>query len=181
MAKLNLGSGIKPLEGFINVDFTKREGVNVVHNLERFPYPFKDNSVDYILMDNSLEHLEDTIRVMEELHRICKPNTIIEIIVPHYSSAGAFASLTHKRFFGSQSFNDLTTDSWYMYTDVKFKILQNKIIWFGLRNWWFIRPLKFVMDKIINIRPFWAERFFCYMIGGFDCIHFKLKVIKNKK
>ena len=178
MKKLNLGSGLNPLKGFINVDFTEREGVDVVHNLETFPYPFEDNSIDYILMDNSLEHLEDTLKVMEELHRICKPNAIVEIMVPHYSSAGAFASLTHKRFFGSNSFNDLITDSWSLYTHAKYRILQNKIRWFSCRNWFFIRPLKFFMDKIINIKPFWAERFFCYTIGGFDSIHFKLQVIK---
>jgi len=179
--KLNLGSGQKPLEGFINVDFIKRRGVDVVHNLENFPYPFKDNSVDYVMMDNSLEHLEDTIRVMEELHRICKPNAIIEIFVPHYSSAGAFSSLTHKRFFGSQSFNDLTDESWSKYSSIKFKILQNKLEWFSCRDWFWIRPIKFIIDKIINIRPFWAERFFCYTIGGFDSIHFKLQVKKSFK
>jgi len=181
MKKLNLGSGMKPLKGFINVDFTQRKGVDVVHNLEKFPYPFKDNSVDYIMMDNILEHLEDTIKVMQEIHRISKPNTIIDIIVPHYSGAGAFTSLTHKKFFGSQSFNDLEPSRWQRYIKPEFKILKNKLYWFDCRNWAWIRPIKFIMDKLINIRPFWAERFFCYIIGGFDCIHFKLQVLKDEK
>ena len=181
--KLNLGAGIDMKKSsnnikWINVDFIKRRGIDIVHNLEKFPYPFKDNSIDYILMDNILEHLKDTIKVMEELYRISKPNTIIEIIVPHYSSAGAFSSLTHKRYFGSQSFNDLERTNWQKYSHAQFKILQNELDWFSCRDWWFIKPFKLLINWIINIRPFWAERFICYNIGGFDTIYFKLKVIK---
>ena len=181
--KLNLGAGIDIKKSsnnvkWVNVDFIKGKGIDVVHNLEKFPYPFKDNSIDYILMDNILEHLEDTIKVMEELYRICKLKAIIEIMVPHYSSAGAFSSLTHKRFFGSQSFNDLEESNWQKYSHAKFKILQNKLRWFSCRNWLFIRPFKLLINWIINIYPFWAERFLCYNIGGYDSIHFKLEVIK---
>jgi len=183
--KLNLGAGVNKKKSsknikWINVDFMKEKGIEVVHDLEKFPYPFKDNSIDYILMDNILEHLNDTIKVIEELYRISKPNAIIEIMVPHYSSAGAFSSLTHKRYFGSQSFNDLEgiNSNKGRYTKAKFKILQNRLRWFSCRDWWFIRPIKLFIDWIINLSPFWTERFLCYPIGGFDSIHFKLKVIK---
>ena len=153
MKKLNLGSGLKPEKGYINVDFVKREGVDVIHNLEKFPYPFKDNEFDEVLVDNVLEHLEDTIKVMEELHRISKHNGIIKIIVPHYSSCGAFNHLTHKRYFGSSTFDSLEEDRWQYYTKVRFKILENRLKWFSMRNWIWIRPLKYLIDGIININP----------------------------
>ena len=185
---LNLGAGVNQKRStnnvrWVNVDFMKEEGIDIVHNLEEFPYPFKDNSIDYILMDNVLEHLKDTIKVMEELHRICKPNAIIEIFVPHYSSACAFSSLTHKRYFGSQSFNDLARidSNFKRYTPIEFKILQNKLRWFSCRDWWFVRPFKLLIDRVINLNPFWAERFLCYYLSGFDSIHFKLQVIKTRK
>jgi len=179
--KLNLGSGLDIKEGWINVDFTNKDGANVEHNLEIFPYPFKNNSVDEILMNNSLEHLEDTIKVMEELHRICKPNAIITIIVPHYSGCMAFGHLTHKRFFGSGSFNNFKPDNWERYTDFSFNVLENRLIWLDCRNWWWIRPIKKIIDKIINKNPFLAERFLAYPLGGFDHINFKLEVLKNDK
>ncbi len=179
MNKLNLGCGLDIKEGWINVDLTKKNGADVEHDLEVFPYPFKDNSVDEIFMDNVLEHLENTIKVMEELHRISKPNTIITIIVPHYSGCMAFSHLTHKRFFGSGSFDNFKPDSWEKYSEVEFKVLENKLIWLDCRDWFWIRPLKKIINKLININPFIAERFFCYPLGGFDHISFKLKVIKN--
>ena len=179
MKKLNLGCGLKPFEGYINLDFIEREGVDVIHDLEKFPYPFEDNTFDEIFMDNVLEHLEDTIKVLEELHRISKPDAIIEIIVPHYSSSMAFAHLTHKRFFGSQSFNTLEERIWEKYTSVEFKIIQNKILWLNCRDWFWIRPLKFIIDKVVNYNKFMSEKFLCYLLGGFDHVHFKLKVIKR--
>lgn len=179
--KLNLGCGLDIRKGFINVDFVKRNGVNIIHNLEEFPYPFKNNSIDYILMDNVLEHLENTIKVMEEIHRILKPNGIIEIIVPHYSGCMAFSHLTHKRFFGSGSFDIFEHNSWERHSDIEFKILEKRLIWLTCRNWFFIRLIKKIIDKLININPFLSERFLCYPLGGFDHILFKMKAIKGEK
>ncbi len=177
--KLNLGAGLNIKEGWVNVDFIPDNGADIIHNLEEFPYPFKDNSVDEILMDNVLEHLEDTIKVMKELYRISKPNALITIIVPHYSGCMAFGHLTHKRFFGSGSFKNFEEDHWERYTDFSFKVLENKLIWLDCRNWFWIRPIKKVIDWIINVNPFMSERFLAYPLGGFDHIKFKLNVIKE--
>ena len=131
--KLNLGCGLKLLKEYINVDRTNKNGADVVCNLEKFPYPFKDNEYDEILMDNVLEHLENTIKVMEELHRISKPNGIIKIIVPHYSGNMAFSHLNHKTFFGTGSFNCFGTSEDDGDSKVKFKILEKRLIWFDSR------------------------------------------------
>lgn len=179
--KLNLGCGKKIIEGYLNADRNDNLGAEIICDLEVFPYPFKDNECAYILMDNVLEHLEDTIKVMEELHRISKPGAIIEIIVPHYSSCGAFSHITHKRFFGSGSFNNFQEDYWDRYSDISFEIIEKRLIWLSCRNWILIRPLKKLIDSLINIHPFISERFFCYPIGGFDGIRFKLKVVKENK
>ena len=177
--KLNLGSGLNIMKGWINVDSTKKDGADVAHDLEIFPYPFRDNQFTEILMDNVLEHLGDTIKVMEELHRISKPNAIIRIIVPHYSGCMAFGHLTHKRFFGAGSFGTLQKTSWECYSKVEYKILENRLIWLNCRDWFWIRPIKRVIDKIININTFLSERFLAYPLCGFDHISFKLKVIKE--
>ena len=176
--KINLGSGINIMEGWINVDLTKKNGADIEHNLETFPYPFKDNSVEEILLDNVLEHLEDTIKVLKELHRILKPNGIVIIKVPHYSGCMAFSHLTHKRFFGSGSFGNLEPNCWERYTDFSFNILENKLVWLDSRDWFWIRPIKKIIDKIINIKPFLSERFLAYPLGGFDHVYFKLRAIK---
>ncbi len=179
--KLNLGCGKDYKEGFINVDFCVGDTfkVDVNHNLEKFPYPFKDNEIDYILMDNVLEHLEDKIKVVEELHRISKPNATIEIYVPHCSSSMAFGNPTHKSFFSSSTFINFEPGSWEKYSEKEFYV-KSKLIWLDSRDWVWIRPLKKLMNWLINKNHFITERFFASIIG-IDHIKFTLKVYKPKE
>ena len=82
--RLNLGSGGRPLAGYLNVDISpKATGVDLVCNLDRYPWPFADNSADEIVMYQCLEHLEDRNRAMKEIHRILKPGCVVKLSVPH--------------------------------------------------------------------------------------------------
>ena len=67
---LDLGCGNTKRPGAIGVDFNDRSAADVIHNLNRFPYPFNDSSFDEIYLDNTLEHLDDVTRVMEEVYRL---------------------------------------------------------------------------------------------------------------
>lgn len=101
---LDLGCGNKKREGAIGVDFNDRTAADIVHNLNKFPYPFDDNSIDEVYIDNTLEHLDDVMKVMEEIHRICKPGALIKVIVPYFRSKWASIDPTHKHFFTVESF-----------------------------------------------------------------------------
>ena len=55
--KLNLGCGNKLLKGYINLDKFNYYKCDVTHDLEKFPYPFKNDSVNEILLSHVLEHI----------------------------------------------------------------------------------------------------------------------------
>ncbi len=78
MRKLNLGSGNFPKDGYINVDLYPHLSPDVVHDLEVFPYPFKDSSFDLIEVNHCLEHLSNPFRVMKEIHRIGKDGALVK-------------------------------------------------------------------------------------------------------
>ncbi len=101
---LDLGCGKKKRKGAIGVDFSDKHRADIIHNLNNFPYPFDDDEFDEIYLDNVLEHLDDVLLVMEEVHRICKPGGMVKVIVPYFRSVWAFIDPTHKHYFTVDSF-----------------------------------------------------------------------------
>ncbi len=97
--KLNLGCGNKKIEGFIGVD--KYGTPDKLVDLEVFPWPWKDNSVDEIIMSHVLEHLGQTtdsfLNIMKELYRVCCHDARIRIIVPSPRSNAFLGDPTHVR------------------------------------------------------------------------------------
>lgn len=80
MKTLNLGCGKRIIPGAINLDKHKFPGVDILHDLDKFPYPFKDNQFDEIYCFNILPFVEDFIKTMEEIYRIAKDGAIIKIL-----------------------------------------------------------------------------------------------------
>lgn len=94
--KLNLGCGSDYREGWMNVD----QGTckcDVTHNLFKFPWPFEDNSTEFILLSHMMEHFpkDSFIDVAREMYRVCKDGAEIEIISPHAGSNNFWTDPTH--------------------------------------------------------------------------------------
>ena len=99
LIKLNLGCGSIHLPGFVNVD---RHGQpDVVHDLERFPWPWPDGAVGYVVAHHVLEHLGAAVavyfEVIRELYRICAADARIDIRVPHPRHDSFLDDPTHVR------------------------------------------------------------------------------------
>lgn len=87
--KLNLGCGSDYKKGWTNVDNYAEYKTDKQLDLDVLPYPWKTNTVDYIYMDNVLEHLEEPVKVLRECARILKPGGTLEVIVPDGLSPSA--------------------------------------------------------------------------------------------
>lgn len=96
--KLNIGSGGKPFDGFVNVDVQEMENPDVVCDLEHDIWPFEDNSVDEVRAFHILEHIGNGFfHFIKELYRVCKDGAKIHIIVPHPRHDVFLNDPTHKR------------------------------------------------------------------------------------
>ena len=133
MKRLNFGCGAEIWEGWDNIDIQESSKLTQSFDFNKFPYPIKEGTYDWIYSRNVLEHLEEPDKVMEELRRICKDQGTIEIIVPHYNNKGAFSSLQHKHFFNEVCFILLEKPLTVIDESNRFKIEKLELVptWIG--------------------------------------------------
>jgi hypothetical protein len=99
--RLNLGCGSKQLAGWINVDKFETPATDMVFDLEVFPWPWPDDSVDEVMMAHVLEHLGAQasvyLEIIKELYRVCRDGAKINIAVPHPRHDNFLSDPTHVR------------------------------------------------------------------------------------
>jgi SAM-dependent methyltransferase len=125
--KLNLGAGNDVRDGFVNHDISKLPNIDVVFNLNSYPWPWDDNSFEEIVAHDLLEHLDDFMRAMEEIHRILSLSGIIKLSVPYWNSCARYIDPTHKIGLHEDTFKFFDPSSHYCqerfyYTKARFSI-----------------------------------------------------------
>ena len=109
--KLNIGSGDKKFDGFLNVDDDPHVSPDYLINLDdvNLKLPFEDDSVEEIKAIHVLEHIGDGfIRLMQELYRVGKDGCIIDIVAPNEYHAVFYGDPTHKRPINVNIFHTLS-------------------------------------------------------------------------
>lgn len=98
LLKLDLGCGDNKREGFKGVDFVKTKSTDYVHDLFKFPWPFKDSSVEEAHLSHFFEHIPAKLRpkFIDELFRVLAPEAKVTIITPYYNSVRATQDFTHE-------------------------------------------------------------------------------------
>lgn len=96
---INLGAGETLVKGFINVDMVEKPGIDVVWDLEEFPWPFPDNCADLLIASQLVEHINPHkgvfIQFMDEAWRILKVGGQFMISTPYGSSDAYVQDPTH--------------------------------------------------------------------------------------
>lgn len=101
--RLNLGSGGSDPDGRYTVDHLELPGIDIVADLNSALDALPDNSVSELFTSHTLEHIQNFMSLMHEIHRIVEEGGRIEVIVPHFSCPLGFSDPTHVRFFGLYS------------------------------------------------------------------------------
>ena len=167
LKKLNLGSGNNILEGYVNADMFKASGIDIVFDITKTPYPFKNNEFDEIYCRHILNHISenDRMKILDELYRISKSNGVIKILVPFAWSNGSIGHIQHQSFFVKGTFNYYKVNMGsfdIVETKTRFKVLKEELISYG-------RFKRFLPFKILLSK---------FLINIYDDIYYELKVIK---
>ncbi len=110
MLRLDLACGQNKREGFLGVDVVQLPGVDLVYDLDSYPYPWEDSSVSELHCSHFIEHVSDIKSFMEECYRILSPGGLMTVVAPYYSSVRAFQDFTHVRPVSEVTFQYFNQD-----------------------------------------------------------------------
>ena len=94
---LDIGAGEIKRPNFIGLDKRDLPGVDIVHDLEVFPYPLPDECCLTIVGSHIMEHIKPwlLVDVMNELWRIMKEHGRLALSMPYGTSFGYVQDPTH--------------------------------------------------------------------------------------
>jgi len=98
--KLDIGCGEnKQGPDWIGIDVRKLPGVDIVWDLEKFPWPLPDESVVIAIASHVVEHIDPHggtfLKFMDEVWRVLKPDCEFGIVTPYAGSPGYWQDPTH--------------------------------------------------------------------------------------
>jgi SAM-dependent methyltransferase len=171
---LNLGCGHKHVAGAVNLDVTPDTNPNVLHDLNRRPWPLPDDHFREVLAYDVVEHLDDVMATFEEIHRVCCHGAVVRVAVPHFSSGNAYTDPTHRHFFGYFTLDNLTEDGEFsFYTRARFRVRHRQIIfWPTLLNK--------IVWRLANRYPMWYELRWAWVFPALF-LNFELEVVKERE
>jgi len=91
-------------------DFQKGDKIDKSFDFNKFPYPAKDNSFDFIKARQILQCLDYPKKVLDELNRILKIGGKLHIITNYWNSKGAYSYILTRHYFSDTTFKKLVND-----------------------------------------------------------------------
>jgi len=116
--------------------------------------------------------LDDIVKTVEEIYRVCRPGGIATITVPHFSCPNAFTDPTHRHYFGWYSFDYFTGEHEHnYYTRARFRTRMRQL---------FFYPSLFnkIVWRLANRFPATYEQRWAWMFPGWFLV-FELEAIKD--
>ena len=126
--RINIGSGRKYMNGWLNIDINPDTSPDLVLDLAQpdleFPidansetlgdFRLKEDSVDLIVADNVIEHIDNLTTFMTNCLRLLREKGRMVIIVPYHRSNTAWQDPTHVKAFNENSWIYYADWFWYL-------------------------------------------------------------------
>jgi len=172
---LDVGCGINKYPGSIGIDRNPDSRADVLCDLDRFPYPFRDGAFEQVRAIHVIEHVGDILRTMEEFHRLLAPGGTALIVTPHYTDFSSFCDPTHRWHLNSFSLRYFGADhgGFGYYSRSRFREISVHVRLLALWRW---MGFEVLVNRLPRFRRFW-EYYLCYIVRG-KVIEFRLEARK---
>lgn len=159
---LNVGCGWDIRSGYVNSDLALLDGVGVAAALDS-GLPFRDDTFDVVLAKDVIEHVDDAVAALAELHRVLRPGGLLLISTVHFTSRDLYVDPTHQRGFSVRTFDFVVpgqrdVDRTY-YSPNSFSAVETAVIQFHAKMgdgrfllWdWVVEPLVNLSPKVQDL------------------------------
>jgi len=142
--RLDVACGTNKQSGFVGMDYRKLNGVDIVHDAERLPWPVPAGSCSVVLMSHIWEHLKPwlSIKIANEVWRVLEPGGQWWLVTPYANSFGYLQDPTH-----CNPANEVTWE----YFDPRFnlfEVYEPKPFKIMKRDYQLVGNLEVVMEKV---------------------------------
>ena len=120
---LDIGCSYNKIPGAKTLDINPDVKPDIVHDLNKYPYPIADGSFDKVYAKHVIEHLNDPAAFLKEIQRILKSGGTVFVETPHFSSRVAYSEPQHKFFFSYFMFDNILNG-------LNFAVLSQKITFY---------------------------------------------------
>ena len=177
---LDAGCGINKYPGAIGIDRNPDTRADVIADLDRVPWPFRDNSFREIRAVHVIEHVADVVGTITEFYRLLAPGGHAFIVTPHYTDFSSFCDPTHRwhlnsfslRYFSHKNGGDDSGGFGY-YSRARFREISTRVKLLAL---WRYLGFELLVNHFRWFRRFW-EFYLCYLVRG-KVIEWHLEVLK---
>jgi len=186
---LDVGCGNTKVEGAIGVDQFKSNSVDVVHDLNIYPWPFETESFDRIIFCHSISHFNNISQTLIECHRLLKPGGYVEIVAPHFTSDNYNTDPTHRFPLGYRSMFYFCRNVQFKYKyipeNICFEIESVVISFREVKTSWRetvkANPISSIgIERLVNKYPRFYERFICWLFPASE-IYYLMKKSESHK
>jgi len=111
----------------------------------------KNKSVDCIICEHVIEHVNNPYNMLKEFYRILKDNGELRIGTPHAFTTGAY-SIDHKNYFVLRSLDYVINPHLIKnYSNISFKLKYRTLRFSGKFSGW--------LNPLVRLNPEFFERF----------------------
>ena len=154
---VDLGGGLNGAEGYETVD--RREGADIVADLDDYPWPLEAGSVGVLRASHVLEHLYSPVDAMNEAYRVLAPGGWFFVEVPSTDGRGAFQDPGHRSFWNENSFWYYTTAQHAAFVPEYRGRFQASIVETHYPGeWWRANNIPVVRADLIALKPPYDQR-----------------------
>lgn len=123
----DLGCGSKKMPGSVGIDIHPYPGVDIVLDLNKTPWPISNGEFDKVIASHVIEHVQDMVPFMREIHRILKPGGTVVVYTPHFSSVNSWTDPTHVRHLSARWYRSFQKGEYLAEQTGAFDLIQTRV------------------------------------------------------